>query len=78
MGIEMFPQVAILGMRFGHNIYMTMQEGWTRVTNAVRAPERTAYDRNLCLAHRVQYVQMYLLAKTWYLAQLLPPIIGHI
>jgi hypothetical protein len=49
-----------------------MQESWTNVTNAVRAQARIAYARNLCLAHRVQYVQTYLLAKIWYLAQVLP------
>ena len=50
-----------------------MKESWTRVTNAVRVQTRTAYVRNLCLAHRVQYVRRYLLAKIWYLAQVLPP-----
>jgi len=42
------------------------------------AQARTAYARNLCLAHQVQYVQTYLLAKIWDLAQVLPPPTRHI
>jgi hypothetical protein len=55
-----------------------MQESLTKVTNAVRAQARTAYARNLCLAQGVQYVQTYLLAKIWYLTQVLPPPTPHI
>jgi len=48
------------------------------VANAVRAQARQAYARHLCLAHRVQYVQTYLLSKIRYLAQVLPPPTRHI
>jgi hypothetical protein len=73
LGIELFQQVKILGITFGTTVDATVQDCWTKVFNAVRAQARTAYARNLCLAHRVQYVQTYLLAKVWYLAQVLPP-----
>jgi hypothetical protein len=55
-----------------------MTESWTRVSNAVRDQARTAYARNLRLAYRMQYVQTYLLAKIWYLAQILPSPTRHI
>jgi len=72
LGIELYQHVTILGVTFGPTMEETVRESWTKVTNAVRAQARTAYARNLCLAHRVQYVKTYLLAKIWYLAQVLP------
>ena len=57
LGTELFQHVTILGVTFGPTMEATVQESWTKVTNAVRAQARTAYARNLCLAHRVQYVK---------------------
>jgi len=68
----LLPQVKILGVTFGSTVDATVQESWSTVANAVRAQARQAYTRHLCLAHRVQYVQTYLLSKIWYLAQVLP------
>jgi len=78
LGIDLLPQVKILGVTFGSTVDATVQESWSTVDNAVRAQARQAYARHLCLAHRVQYVQTYLLSKIWYLAQVLPPPIRHI
>jgi len=78
LGIYLLPQVKILGVTFGSSVDMTVQESWSTVANAVRAQARQAYARHLCLAHRVQYVQTYLLSKIWYLAQVLPPPTRHI
>jgi hypothetical protein len=77
LGIVQHPHVKILGVRFGSTIDETTKESWTRVHNTVRAK---AYDRNLCLAHRVQYkyIHTYLLAKICYLAQIIPPRVRHI
>ena len=41
-GIELFQQVKILGVTFGSTVDATVQEVWTKVTNAVRAQARTA------------------------------------
>jgi glycerol uptake facilitator-like aquaporin len=57
LGIVLFQQVKILGVTFGSTVDATVQDSWTKVTNAVRAQARTAYARNFCLAHQVQYVQ---------------------
>ena len=78
LGIEPCQYVTVLGVTFGPTIEETIRESWTKVTNAVRAQARTAYARNLFLAHRVQYAKTYVLAKIWYLAQVLPPPTRHI
>jgi hypothetical protein len=77
-GIDLFQQVKICGVTFGSTVDATVQESWTRVTNAVLTQARRAYARKLCLAHRVQYVQSYVLTKVWYLAQVLPLPTCHI
>ena len=77
LGIEFSQHVTILGVTFGPTMEETIRESWKKVTNAVRAQARIAYARNLCLAHRVKYVNIYLLSKIWYLAQVLPPPTCH-
>jgi hypothetical protein len=72
LGNELCQHVTILEATCGPTMEDTIRESCTKVTNAVRAQARTAYARNLCLAHRVQYAKTYLLAKIWYLAQVLP------
>jgi len=47
------------------------------VNAAVRAQARKAYDRSLCLAQRIECVQLCLLATMWYVAQILPPLAPH-
>jgi hypothetical protein len=37
LGIELFQQVKILGVTFGSTVDATVQDSWTKVTNAVRA-----------------------------------------
>jgi hypothetical protein len=39
----------------------------------IRAGALEMYGRDLLLHHRVQRVNVYLLAKAWHLAQVLPP-----
>jgi hypothetical protein len=39
------------------------------VTGQVLVVARDAYNRDLCLTHRIQYVHTYLLAKIWHIAQ---------
>ena len=78
LGIDLLPQVKILGVTFGSTVDATVQESWSTETNAVRMQARQAYARHLCLAHRVEYVKTYLLSKIWYLAQVLQPPTRHI
>ena len=39
----------------------------------IRAQARDAYNRELNLDNRIQYVHDYLMAKVWYVAQIFPP-----
>jgi hypothetical protein len=43
-----------------------------------RATAHKSYHRSLCLAKRIQFVRIYLFAKIWFLAQILPPTDSHI
>ena len=55
-----------------------MKDSWAGAVRAIRAQARQAYARTLCLAQRIQYVHLCLLAKIWYLAQILPPTKEHV
>jgi hypothetical protein len=48
-----------------------MKESWTGTID-VRAKAKQTYARNLCLSQRIQYVQVCLLAKISYMAQVVP------
>ena len=54
-----------------------MKCSWIGVIHAVRAQARKAYTKRLCFAQLVCYVQSYLLAKIWYMAQIVPLTTAH-
>jgi hypothetical protein len=72
LSIEFHECVNILGVTFGPTIVLSIKDSWTGVICAVRAQARKAYRRNLCLTQCLHYVQLCLLAKIWYVAQILP------
>ena len=72
LGIAFHDRIKVLGVTFGPTIAHTMKYSWAGVINAVRAQARTTYTRSLCFAQRVRYVQGCLLAKIWYMAQIVP------
>jgi hypothetical protein len=78
LGIEFHDQVTILGVTFGTTTAKSMKDSWAGVLWTVRAQARKAYARTLCLAQRIQYVQLCLFTKIWYLAQILPPTTVHV
>jgi hypothetical protein len=78
LGIEIHERVGILGVIFGPTIAHSKKDSRTGVICAVRAQGRKAYARNLCLALRIQYLQLFFLAKIWYVAQLFPPTRLHV
>jgi hypothetical protein len=65
LGIELHTHVKILEVTFGSSLEEAMKETWAHITRTVRAQERNTYARDLCFAHRVQYVQSCLLAMIW-------------
>jgi hypothetical protein len=77
LGIELHDQVNMLEVTFGTNIANSTTDSWGCIIRVVRAQARKAYARNLCLMQRIQYVQLYLLAKIWYMPQILTPTKVH-
>jgi hypothetical protein len=73
LGIGFHPQIQILAINFAPAITQSEKASWPGTIQKVRQQARIAYDSTLCLTQRIQYVQMCLLAKVWYLAQILPP-----
>jgi hypothetical protein len=71
-GIQYYPSVTILGINFWATTDQTTRDTWSRITGKVRMQAKKAYDRDPCLAHRIQYVHKCLLEKLWYTAQILP------
>jgi len=63
LGIEFHEQVTILGITYGTTIAKSVRDSWAGVLRSVRAQARKAYARTLCLAQRIQYVHLCLLAK---------------
>jgi DNA-binding NarL/FixJ family response regulator len=72
LGIDLYDRITILGVEFTHYTNLTAKHNWDKVIAAVRAQARAVYDRHLTWGQRLQYIQRYLMAKIWYLAQILP------
>ena len=73
LGIESHDLVTILGIAYETTITKSAKDSSAGVLRSVLAQERNAYARTLCLAQRIQYVNLCLLAKILYLARTLPP-----
>jgi hypothetical protein len=73
MWLEYHTELRILGVRFATTMRQSAITGWAHVTRNTRAQAQDVYHRDLQLHHRIQYVNIFLLAKAWYTAQLLPP-----
>jgi hypothetical protein len=76
--IDTYERVKILGYTFGKTIALSCNRHWAIVIAAVRAQVYIMYQRNLNIAQRVQFVNVYLFAKLWYAAQFRPPSGRHI
>ena len=63
--------IDILGITYRPTLTLTREDNWSRTIRTVRAQARQAYARTLCLEQRIQYITMYLMAKIWYIAQVL-------
>jgi len=63
----------ILGLHVQNTIRASATKTWNVLTNRVKARAHDMYQRELDLEKRIRYVQEYLLARVWYIAQILPP-----
>jgi hypothetical protein len=73
LGINFHDSINILGVTFGQTLQHTMQHSWTGVIRGIREQASAACTRSLCLSQCIRYVQTCLLAKIWYIAQIVPP-----
>jgi hypothetical protein len=75
IGINYQTDLRILGLHFTKTIRSSARESWAKVTRNIMTPAHETYHRDLSLNQRIQYVnvRVYLLAKAWYTAQILPP-----
>ena len=74
MGITCSEEIKILGVKIRKTVKQSALASWTRLVSLVRTQARRAYSRDLNgVAQRITYVQVYMLAKLRYTAQVLQP-----
>jgi hypothetical protein len=73
MGIPYSEKIKILGVKIRKTMKQSALASWTSLVSLVRTQARRAYSRGLNVAQRIIYVQVYMLAKFWYFAQVLQP-----
>jgi len=72
MNIPYTDEIKVLGFNMQKSINRAGKSSWARITNMVRIQARETYGRDLNIAQRIQYVQVYLLAELWHTAQVFP------
>jgi len=73
MGIPYSEEIKILGFKTRNTVKQSPLASLTRLASLVRTQAQGAYSRDLNIAQRITYVQVYMLAKLWYTAQVLSP-----
>jgi hypothetical protein len=72
LAIDFHDRIKVRGVTFRPTIPQSTNHSWSGVIHAVGMQARKSYTRSLCLAQRVRYVQLCLLAKICYMAQIVP------
>jgi hypothetical protein len=65
-------EVVILGVRFTICMDQAAGMNWDMLVTKVKRQATEAYIRNLEMGQRVRYINTYLLARVWNMAQILP------
>ena len=71
MVIPYHENVKILGIPFTSTTSQSALKRWSIVTDGIRAQAREAYHRELSLNKRIQFAHTYMLARVWFIAQVL-------
>ena len=71
LNIPITDSIHILGIRYRPTATLTRDDNWARMITTIRTQARKEYARTLCLEHRIKYAITYLLAKIWFVAQVL-------
>jgi len=72
LNISYYNEVTILGYHFTKNINTAAAKTWSAVVARMRATAQDAYQRDLTLDKRIQFVQQHILAKIWYVTKISP------
>ena len=73
MGIGYKQSIRILGFQFTKETNKSQRLNWEQVEKKIKLHAQGTYHRELGLAHRIKYAQVYLLAKLWHIAHIFPP-----
>jgi hypothetical protein len=73
LGIPYCDELRILGMQMTTSTNPSANRSWVLIAGTIRAQAREAYYKTLNVKQRLLYVENYLLAKAWYVAQISPP-----
>jgi hypothetical protein len=72
LGIKYYDNIKVLGIQVHTTIEETADNSWAMLTRKISAQGSEAYNRELGLEQRIQYIHNYLLSKAWYIAQIFP------
>jgi hypothetical protein len=61
--IAYHPNARIIGFQFWSTISQSVDATWFYITGGVRFFAKDSYQRDLCLAHRLSCVHVYLVAR---------------
>jgi hypothetical protein len=73
MGIPYVTELSYLGTKMTSTIRNSSQRSWNLVTGMLKKHVQDTYHRALTLDKRLTYIQSFLLARVWYIAQVFPP-----
>jgi len=71
MGIPYSEEIKILGVKMRNTMKQSALASWTRLAHLVRRLARGAHSRDLNIVQCITFVQVYMVAKLWYTAQVL-------
>ena len=73
MDISYYEEIKVLGLHIRNTTHASATKCWNVLTSRIRAQAQDTYQRALDLDQRIRYIQECLLARAWYMAQILPP-----
>jgi hypothetical protein len=73
LGIPNCNELRILGIQMTKTTNQSAKKSWAVIAGTIHAQAQEAYYKTFNLEQRMMYVENYLLAKAWYVAQIFPP-----
>ena len=73
LGIPYCNELRILGIQMTNTTNQSAEKSWATIAGTTRAQAQEAYYKTFNLEQIMMYVENYLLAKAWYVAQIFPP-----